>query len=43
MGGMPATVAAVVAGADAAAEPDADGQGTGAAEDWPPRPGHWPP
>ena len=32
MGGMPATVAAVVAGADAAAEPDADGQGTGAAE-----------
>jgi hypothetical protein len=31
MGGMPATVAAVVAGADAAAEPDADGQGTGAA------------
>jgi hypothetical protein len=29
---MPATVAAVVAGADAAAEPDADGQGTGAAE-----------
>jgi hypothetical protein len=29
---MPATVAAVVAGADAAAEPDADGQGAAAAE-----------
>ncbi len=32
MGGMPATVAAVVAGADAAAEADADGQGAAAAE-----------
>jgi hypothetical protein len=34
MGGMPATVAAVVAGADAGAEPDAaaDGQGVAAAE-----------
>jgi hypothetical protein len=29
---MPATVAAVVAGADAAAEPDADGHGAAAAE-----------
>src|SRR5437763_5400962 len=32
MGGMPATVAAVVAGADAAAGPDADGHGAAAAE-----------
>ena len=47
MGGMPATAAAAVAGADAAAEPDADGQGTPRAAE--PLaagalagPGHWP-